>query len=381
MKSKPLTFLLAIIVSLLINQTLFAQNVGINATGATPNASAGLDVDFTNMGILIPRMTTAQRNAVATPATSLMIFNTTTNCLEIYIGGWQSIYCGCLAAPTAPVANAASSVLVNGFTANWASATGATGYFLDVATDIGFTLFVAGYNNLNVGNVTGYSVSGLTCGVTYYYRVRAMNLCGTSANSNIITQATISCCPASYAVTSIAFAPIAGVGTGVVLSDDQTSTALPIGFNFCFYGTTYTQFVISSNGFISFDLAAPNGCCSGVATPSAGLPNNAVSVCWTDLYPPGGGSVDYFVSGVSPNRKLVVRWNSVPEYSCGGNFNGQIILCETTNVIETHTTSCNMVCHTMEVGVENSTGTLGTGAPARNTATNPVFVNEAWRFQ
>ena len=90
MKSKPLTFLLAIIVSLLINQTLFAQNVGINATGATPNASAGLDVDFTNMGILIPRMTTAQRNAVATPATSLMIFNTTTNCLEKLLQSFQN---------------------------------------------------------------------------------------------------------------------------------------------------------------------------------------------------------------------------------------------------------------------------------------------------
>src|ERR1041385_977993 len=95
----------------------YAQNVGINPTGSAPNNSAGLDVDFTNKGILIPRMTTAQRNAIASPATSLMIFNTTTNCLEIYLGGlWQSIYCGCIAAPAAPTANAATGISVTGLT-------------------------------------------------------------------------------------------------------------------------------------------------------------------------------------------------------------------------------------------------------------------------
>jgi hypothetical protein len=53
-----------------------AQNVGINATGAAPNASAGLDVDFTNRGFLAPRMTAAQRAAIATPATGLLVYQT-----------------------------------------------------------------------------------------------------------------------------------------------------------------------------------------------------------------------------------------------------------------------------------------------------------------
>lgn len=59
----------------------WSQNVGINGTGATPNASAGLDIDFTNRGILIPRVALTATNAagpITAPATSLMVYNTAT---------------------------------------------------------------------------------------------------------------------------------------------------------------------------------------------------------------------------------------------------------------------------------------------------------------
>ncbi len=88
---------------------------------------------------------------------------------------------------TAPVATAATSVGTVSLTANWNASTGAAGYYLDVATDIGFTAFVATFNNKNVGNVTTYSVTGLSGGTTYYYRVRAFTSSATSSSSNIIT--------------------------------------------------------------------------------------------------------------------------------------------------------------------------------------------------
>jgi hypothetical protein len=74
--------------------------------------------------------------------------------------------------PQAPTLNAETNVTGGGFTANWNAATSATAYFLDVATDNSFTNFVAGYNNLNVGNVLTYNVSGLSPNQTYYYRLR-----------------------------------------------------------------------------------------------------------------------------------------------------------------------------------------------------------------
>lgn len=56
--------------------TVSAQNVAINATGAAPAASAMLDVSSTTSGFLVPRMTTAQRTAIAAPATGLLVYDT-----------------------------------------------------------------------------------------------------------------------------------------------------------------------------------------------------------------------------------------------------------------------------------------------------------------
>jgi hypothetical protein len=54
---------------------ILAQSVGIGTS--TPDPSARLDVSDNQRGILIPRLTTAERNAITTPARSLLIYNTT----------------------------------------------------------------------------------------------------------------------------------------------------------------------------------------------------------------------------------------------------------------------------------------------------------------
>jgi len=58
--------------------------VGIGTT--TPNASSALDITSTTSGLLIPRMTTSQRVAIATPAKGLQVFDTTTNSLWLHNG-------------------------------------------------------------------------------------------------------------------------------------------------------------------------------------------------------------------------------------------------------------------------------------------------------
>ncbi|XZF16160.1 LamG-like jellyroll fold domain-containing protein [Chitinophagaceae bacterium MMS25-I14] len=93
-----------------------------------------------------------------------------------------------------PVIVAASSVHGNSFTANWtAPVTGTvTNYLLDVATDSLFTSKLTGYNAKNVGAVTSATITGLTLGQTYYYRVTpnkssVANQAGPAAFSSIIT--------------------------------------------------------------------------------------------------------------------------------------------------------------------------------------------------
>lgn len=70
------TLFIVILMTLLSFQFINAQSVGINSTGAAPNASAMLDVSSTNTGMLVPRMTQAQRNLIASPATGLLIYQT-----------------------------------------------------------------------------------------------------------------------------------------------------------------------------------------------------------------------------------------------------------------------------------------------------------------
>ncbi|MBL7718414.1 MAG: hypothetical protein JNL72_06240 [Flavipsychrobacter sp.] len=59
-----------------LSVTSFAQNVGVNADGSTADPSAMLDVKSTDKGVLVPRMTQANRNGIPMPATGLLIFQT-----------------------------------------------------------------------------------------------------------------------------------------------------------------------------------------------------------------------------------------------------------------------------------------------------------------
>jgi hypothetical protein len=108
--------------------------------------------------------------------------------------------CGVTAvgAPLAPTATSATSVQGTSFMANWNANPGGfapISYLLDVATNNTFSNLVSGYNNLNVGLVSSYSVTGLSTSTTYYYRVRATNAAGTGPNSNIISVTTINPIP------------------------------------------------------------------------------------------------------------------------------------------------------------------------------------------
>ncbi len=76
---------------LLFSNTMFAQ-VGINTDNSEPNSSAILDVKSTSMGLLPPRMNTTQRNAIASPAEGLVIYNTDEKALNLYNGiAWTSL--------------------------------------------------------------------------------------------------------------------------------------------------------------------------------------------------------------------------------------------------------------------------------------------------
>lgn len=74
---------------LLVSGMLNAQWIGIGTVA--PDSSSALDISSTDKGFLMPRMSTAQRDLIIQPAIGLMIYNLTTNTLDIYrITGWES---------------------------------------------------------------------------------------------------------------------------------------------------------------------------------------------------------------------------------------------------------------------------------------------------
>ncbi len=97
--------------------------------------------------------------------------------------------------PLIPIANPGSGATCSQITSNWASSSYATSYVLDVSAVNDFATYLNGYQNINVGNVTTYPVSGLSPGTIYYYRVRAVNSCGTSASSSVISYSTSPAAP------------------------------------------------------------------------------------------------------------------------------------------------------------------------------------------
>ena len=123
------TFLAAV----LLTATTYAQ-IGIN--NENPDASAALDITSTTGGLLPPRMTTTQRDAISA-AKGLVLFNTTTNTLQINEGDATTANWVNLTASTS--ATYSIGDVVNGGVVFWIDSTGQHGLvvaFSDVATSV-----------------------------------------------------------------------------------------------------------------------------------------------------------------------------------------------------------------------------------------------------
>ena len=181
-----------------------------------------------------------------------------------------------------PAISSASAIGANTFTANWSSVSDASGYYLDVATNESFTSFVTGYNNADMGNVTSATLTGLTAGQTYYYRVRAYNSAGTGTNSATGTASTVSITlgsmeeanltftenDAASAITSSTVLACAGVSnlTGAVIqitenyksSQDTLSFTDADGITGSWNSSTGTLTLSGSSAYANYQTAIRN---------------------------------------------------------------------------------------------------------------------------
>jgi gliding motility-associated-like protein len=216
----------------------------------------------------------------------------------------------------------------------------------------------------------------LPCGVGSTVLTANLSQCGTGLNPNQTT---------NYGVTNIPYVGQTNTGTQLFMTDDSQQGPFNIGFNFCFYGQTYSQFYVGSNGWISFSGGQSTAFTSNsIPSVATAVPRNCIMGPWQDWHPGLGGQIRYQVQGVAPCRRLVVSWIGVPMFQCTGNQGTfHIVIYESTNVIENHIQDkpdcLGWQGGTAVQGVHNLAGTSAVTVPGRNS-TAWTTNNDSWRW-
>ncbi|MEZ4234705.1 MAG: hypothetical protein R3F59_00760 [Myxococcota bacterium] len=104
---------------------------------------------------------------------------------------------------------------------------------------------------------------------------------------------------------------------------------MALGFDFDFYGQTYSSVYVGANGTLNFK--APLSPASNLCLP-ASTTDGAILAWWDDLNP-GAGDVWARTSGLSPRRTFEVQWKA-PHYSGNGLLDVRAVLHEDTGDID-----------------------------------------------
>ena len=238
-----------------------------------------------------------------------------------------------------------------------------------------FTPFVAwsqcNFTNLNPAYCSNDAAFTLTGGTTYYGPgVSGSTFDPSVAGVGTHTLYTTNGATASYTVntTSSYYNPDPTAGSTVSfpsLPADESSPSTGIGFNFSFYGNTYSTLTINANGYLIF--GAPTNSGTNQTLPSATTPNNLIAAAWDNLDISTGGTVTTALVGTAPRRRFIVNFIGVRHSGAPQSVTVQVQLHESTNIIELHCQNIQFDGGVgMTQGIENSGGTAATIVTGRN---------------
>jgi gliding motility-associated-like protein len=196
----------------------------------------------------------------------------------------------------------------------------------------------------------------------------------------------------TYALSSEVYNPPVALNQGTALNanaDDLFTTKLDLPFSFCFFGQNFDALIVGSNGMITFDLSQlgninyPNVFWQN---PNVSLPKNSIFGVYHDMVFAAGDSSEIYYStvGSAPYRKFVINFYDGRVAGCTERSSSQIVLHETTNVVEIFIDEKLTPCPTRKfenalIGIMNSDGTLGYSPASRNTG-NWEATQEAYKF-
>lgn len=236
-------------------------------------------------------------------------------------------------------------------------------------------------------NTTGCWSNPVGVAVTIYALPTAPVLTATPTSicpgaSTALSAVAPSAPPTGYSVAALSYATMPSPETTTLAGagpiGDEGTVVANIGFNFNFYGTTYSQVQIHTNGFIVFGSA---NYVFGGYSPTGNIPTTTATNNWfghwADLNA-SAGQITYATQGVSPNRKFIVNYNHDQYYSATPYISLQLVVNEADGSMDIYITHMQTT-YTSAIGCENLGGTLGTAAPGHNNVAVAAD-NEAWHF-
>lgn len=152
-----------------------------------------------------------------------------------------------------------------------------------------------------------------------------------------------------------------GTDVGFYDADNDYVGPLAIGFDFEFYGNTYSMFNVSCNGYLQFDYGSSES--YNYEIPSPYGPDNIVAAFWDDLsvydYSYNYGAVYYETIGTTPNQQLVVEFYEVSRDYGYDLLTFEMILNETGEIWFQYLDMGTETGPSATVGIENSDGSAG----------------------
>lgn len=162
---------------------------------------------------------------------------------------------------------------------------------------------------------------------------------------------------------TFAWEDVSGSGTDLIgsLNDDNYVGPLDLGFAFPFFGNSYNQIYIGSNGMIGFNPTDMNARIE-TPLPNAATPNDIIAWLWDDLNPDDPSNPGAHVYMDTTGGRCVVQFVDYPEYQAGAGdvINAEVILePDGTIKLQYLSIAAGFDVLSCAVGVENSDGTDG----------------------
>jgi len=230
----------------------------------------------------------------------------------------------------------------------------------------------------------------------------------------------------NFSVASIPWVANTAPGTASVLMNNGTAVVplsggtmddggwggIPLGFNFNFFGSSFSTVACGTNGLVMFGTVpgygtgtgqlgqftfsgtaascVPAGPATGRYFPNCNNPGNVIALMAADGHAGNStaGSIKYWTSGYAPNRIFNLKYDNYYFWSANPQYTASLRLYETTGVVEIYIDS-KTYSNSAIVGLQDATKTIGAVAPNRPTNPTNNTVNawtvaagsgEAWRF-